>query len=98
MNEPLPEAQAESEGLTHAFFGLCGLLVAAFFVWSYFGKLDVVSSAFGEVIPSTQIKHIQHLEGGIVREILVREGEEVKKGQAMVSLEPVFQFQPFFFF
>ncbi|MBC8339067.1 MAG: HlyD family type I secretion periplasmic adaptor subunit [Alphaproteobacteria bacterium] len=89
MNETPPDTQAGSEGLTHAFFGLCALLVAAFFVWSYYGKLDVVSAALGEVIPSTQVKHIQHLEGGIVREILVREGEEVKKDQPMVSLEPV---------
>lgn len=64
-------------------------MVVAFFVWSYYGKLDVVSAAMGEVIPSTQVKRIQHLEGGIVSKILVREGEAVKKGQAMVNLEPI---------
>jgi len=85
----LPITQAEGERATHVFFLLCGLLVIAFFVWSYFGKLDVVSSAMGEVIPSSQVKKIQHLEGGIVRKILVREGELVKQGQAMVNLEPV---------
>ncbi len=74
---------------THLFFALCTTLVAAFFAWSYFGKLDVVSVAVGEVIPSSQVKSIQHLEGGIVREILVREGDAVKKGQALVNLEPL---------
>ena len=85
-----PEPQdKDGERATHIFFWLCMALVVAFFGWSYVGKLDVVSSAIGEVIPSTQVKSIQHLEGGIVREILVREGEKVKSGQALVSLEPV---------
>ncbi len=79
----------DGERATHMFFWLCMALVVAFFGWSYVGKLDVVSLAIGEVIPSTQVKSIQHLEGGIVREILVREGEKVKSGQALVNLEPV---------
>ena len=79
----------DGDRATHMFFWLCMALVVAFFSWSYVGKLDVVSSAMGEVIPSTQVKSIQHLEGGIVREILVREGETVKSGQPLVSLEPV---------
>jgi adhesin transport system membrane fusion protein len=78
-----------NEHATHLFFSLCSFLLIASLVWSYFGKLDVVSAATGEVIPSSQVKHIQHLEGGIVREILVNEGDEVKKGQPIVSLEPV---------
>ncbi len=71
------------------FFGLCTLLVVSFFVWSAVGRLDVVSSAMGEVIPSTKVKQVQHLEGGIVSKILVREGDTVKKGQPLVNLEPV---------
>ena len=83
----LPEDDGERG--THLFFALCTALVAAFFAWSYFGKLDVVSVALGEVIPSSQVKSIQHLEGGIVREILVREGDAVKQGQPLVNLEPL---------
>ena len=83
----IPEDHGERG--THLFFVLCTTLVAAFFAWSYFGKLDVVSVALGEVIPSSQVKSIQHLEGGIVREILVREGDAVKQGQPLVNLEPL---------
>jgi len=83
----LPED--EGERATHLFFWLCTLLVASFALWSSFGRLDVVSAALGEVIPSSQVKHIQHLEGGIVRKILVREGDVVKKGQPLINLEPV---------
>lgn len=74
--------------LTHLFFLLCSAMIAAFGLWAHYGRLDVVSTAVGEVIPSSQIKSVQHLEGGIVREIMVREGEAVKKGQPLVSLEP----------
>jgi adhesin transport system membrane fusion protein len=89
VQEETPTKTEQGESTTHLFFNLCSILVITFFVWSYFGKLDVVSAAMGEVIPSSQVKHIQHLEGGIVREILVHEGDKVKKGQPMVSLEPV---------
>ncbi len=79
----------EGERATHVFFGLCAALVVAFFAWSAIGRLDVVSAALGEVIPSSQVKRIQHLEGGIVREILVREGDRVTAEQPIVALEPV---------
>jgi len=80
--------EKESDRLTHVFLFLCMLVVAAFGAWSYYGRLDVVSTAVGEVIPSTQVKSVQHLEGGIVREIMVKEGDEVSKDQPLVSLEP----------
>jgi len=83
--EPTPAAEAGAG--THLFLLLCTALVAAFGAWSYYGKLDVVSTATGEVIPSSQVKSVQHLEGGIVREILVREGGEVEKDQPLVVLE-----------
>jgi len=79
----------EADRITHLFFVLCVLLVVAVASWTYFGRLDVVSTAVGEVIPSTQVKSVQHLEGGIVREIMVREGDKVKRGQPLINLEPI---------
>lgn len=73
---------------THSVFILCAVLVASFTIWSTFSTLDIVSMTTGEVIPSTQVKTIQHLEGGIVREIRVREGAQVKQGDTLVILEP----------
>ncbi|MEG3619734.1 HlyD family type I secretion periplasmic adaptor subunit [Magnetovibrio sp. PR-2] len=58
-----------------------------FFIWSFVGRLDVVSFAQGEVVPSSQVKTVQHLEGGIIADILVREGDRVKAGQPLVALE-----------
>ncbi|MEO5337120.1 MAG: HlyD family type I secretion periplasmic adaptor subunit [Magnetospirillum sp. WYHS-4] len=73
---------------TRAFFWLCVALVGGFLAWAGIGTLEVVSTAMGEVIPSTQLKSVQHLEGGIVREIHVAEGDRVEAGQPLVSLEP----------
>lgn len=72
---------------THLFLGLCVALCVGFIIWASFGVLDIVSVAMGEVIPSSQVKTVQHLEGGIVRKIMVHEGDKVKKGQPLVTLE-----------
>ncbi len=88
LTNPTQEEEAESNRLTHIFFALCVTLVAGFAGWAYFGQLDVVSTAVGEVIPSTQVKSVQHLEGGIVREIMVKEGDLVKENQSLLTLEP----------
>ncbi|MBF0261428.1 MAG: HlyD family type I secretion periplasmic adaptor subunit [Magnetococcales bacterium] len=64
-------------------------LFVGMMIWGTYGMLDVVSYAQGEVIPSTMLKQVQHLEGGVIRRILVREGETVRKGQHLVELESV---------
>lgn len=61
--------------------------VLAFFFWAAFSPLDSVSNAQGEVIPSSQVKLVQHLEGGIVSEIFVKEGDRVTREQPLISLE-----------
>ena len=59
----------------------------AFFFWAYTFTLDIVRIADGEVIPSSQVKSVQHLEGGIVLKISVEEGEVVRNGQQLIVLE-----------
>tara|TARA_B100000674_G_scaffold476674_1_gene471128 strand:- start:1870 stop:3180 length:1311 start_codon:yes stop_codon:yes gene_type:complete len=73
---------------THWLLALCVTTCLGFFTWASFFTLDIVSLASGEVIPSTQIKSVQHLEGGIIRKILVSEGEQVKSNQELIVLEP----------
>ena len=65
---------------------IIGLLIISI-IWAVFARLDVVAKALGNVVPQGQIKTIQHLEGGIVREFFVREGDKVKKGQILVQLD-----------
>lgn len=62
-------------------------LVASFIVWAMIAHLDELAIAEGEIIPEGKVKVIQHLEGGIVREIYVQDGAEVKEGQPLIQLE-----------
>ena len=50
-----------------------------FLVWANFALIDEIARGDGEIIPSGENQMIQNLEGGIVEEILVTEGAEVKK-------------------
>jgi len=72
---------------TRGFFYLCATFCVSFFIWAAVSPLDIVSDAVGEVVPSSKVKRIQHLEGGIVRKINVREGDRVTEGQPLVDLE-----------
>lgn len=63
-----------------------GILLAGFLLWSSFAHLDEVSIAMGEVIPQQQLQIVQHLEGGVIESILVREGDIVSEGQPLMQL------------
>ena len=84
--EPTPATGAGRS--THLLLALCVASCLVFFIWASVFTLDIVSLATGEVIPSSQVKSVQHLEGGIVRKISIREGEQVKRGQELIVLEP----------
>lgn len=62
-------------------------LLAVFIVWAFFAHLDEVAIAEGEVIPEGKVKTIQHLEGGVIREIMVADGAEVKEGAPLLLLD-----------
>jgi adhesin transport system membrane fusion protein len=56
-------------------------------VWGYFAEIDELARGTGKVIPSKQVQVIQNLEGGIVSEILVDEGQIVEKGQVLLKID-----------
>ena len=58
-----------------------------FLVWANFALIDEIARGDGEIIPSGENQMIQNLEGGIVEEILVHEGQEVKKGQILIKID-----------
>jgi membrane fusion protein, adhesin transport system len=64
------------------------LTVFAVLLWAGLAKIDEVTRGEGKVIPSRQIQVIQSLDGGIVKEILVREGQQVKIGQLLITIDP----------
>lgn len=65
------------------------LFVVVAIVWASRASLDEVVRGMGKIIPSSEIKRIQNFEGGIVKEILVHEGEAVTKGQLLILLDQV---------
>ena len=64
-----------------------GLLVALV-LWAHITQIKEVATTRGEVIPADLIHNVQHLEGGIVSEILVRNGDFVNKGQSLLRFAP----------
>lgn len=67
-----------------------GFATVAFLIWATAFQLDAVTRASGRVVPSVQNQVVQHLEGGIVSEILVREGQRVKKGDLLMRVSNSF--------
>jgi HlyD family secretion protein len=76
---PTPFARA----LLYSLLTLLGLLL----VWAIFGKLDVVASASGKLIPQSYLKIVQPSEQGVIRDILVDEGQRVKAGQVLMRMD-----------
>jgi adhesin transport system membrane fusion protein len=64
----------------------CGI-VFAFIIWTAITPIDEVAAATGQVIPTGFVKSVQHLEGGIINEINVHEGDMVKEGQVLLVLD-----------
>jgi membrane fusion protein, protease secretion system len=64
-----------------------GLGLAVFLVWAAFAPLDEGVPAQGMVAIDTKRKPVQHLSGGLVKEVLVREGSRVKEGQLLAKLD-----------
>ena len=56
--------------------------------WSWVGRLDVVAIAPGRIIPSGKVKLIQPMEIAVVRAIHVRDGQRVRRGDVLISLDP----------
>jgi HlyD family secretion protein len=63
------------------------VLVLLMLLWAIFGRLDVVSVAEGKLVPVSYIKIVQPSEAGIVREIAIKEGQTVAKGQVLIRMD-----------
>lgn len=68
-----------------ALAAMLGLLLG----WASLGRLDIVAVAQGRLVPATRVKIVQPAEAGIVKEILVGEGERVRAGQVLLRMDRV---------
>lgn len=67
--------------------GVVAFLLVGALIWASIASLDEVSIADGEVVPQGQVRLIQHLEGGIIKELFVEDSARVKAGQPLVELD-----------
>jgi len=63
------------------------VIVIGLIVWANLAKIDEITKGDGKVIPSSKIQKIQNLDGGIVSEILVKNGEHVKRDQPLMKID-----------
>lgn len=73
---------------SHLTLIVIGSLVTAFILWATFAPIDVVTRGMGRVIPSQKTQIISNLEGGIIKAVLVKEGEVVGANQVLIRLDP----------
>jgi adhesin transport system membrane fusion protein len=79
----LEQAPLKARKLLYAILAI--MLIAL--IWAWLAKVDEVTRGEGRVIPSRQVQVIQSLDGGIVTELLVHEGDMVKAGDALVKID-----------
>lgn len=63
-------------------------LVLGFVIWAMYFRIDEVARAHGEVIASSRVQIIQTVDGGVLSELRVKEGDHVKAGQILARLDP----------
>jgi len=80
--QELPPSPLGRRMLWSALVFLCGLIA-----WMVFGRLDIVAVAEGRLVPDTYLKIVQPTDAGVVKEILVKEGELVKEGQILMRMD-----------
>lgn len=89
--EFLPAALEITETPAHPFgrivlWSIISLIIVAL-LWSYFGRIDIVATARGRVVPDGSVKIVQSSAGGVTTAIKVGDGDTVKKGDLLVELD-----------
>ena len=74
---------------------LCFASILGFLLWTGFAELDEIVRGTGKVVPSSRVQIIQNLEGGIISDIYVSEGDRVESGESLIQLDST-RFQTLF--
>lgn len=80
QQQKVPRARALLYGIALAFVALV--------TWSAFATIDEITRGEGKVIPSRQLQIIQSVDGGVVEEIFVEEGQTIAKDQLLARIDP----------
>ncbi len=82
-----PRASSDTRAVARTGLWILGLGFGGFLLWAGLAPLDEGVPTMGIVALDTKRKTVQHLSGGIVKEVLVQEGQQVKEGQALLRLD-----------
>jgi adhesin transport system membrane fusion protein len=86
---PVDSFREENEAPRSRIIPIIAALVAVFIAWAAFARVDEVAVGSARVTPSSKSQLVQSLEGGIIEEIFVREGDLVDAGQKLATLDRV---------
>ena len=78
----------ERSGVTGVALALMGAALVAGLVWAGFSRVEEITKGEARIIPSSREQVIQSLEGGIMQELRVREGDVVEAGQPLLRIDP----------
>jgi hemolysin D len=87
-HDPLQLIQNEPPGhIGRIVLWAVSVLILILIVWAAFGQLDIIATAEGRLVPHTLVKIVQPAEPGVVKQLLVNEGDQVKAGQVLARLD-----------
>lgn len=79
--------EGEAHPLARPILWTCAGVVLAFILWASWATVDEVVRGEGKIVPNSRVQVIQSLEGGILRDLMVREGQIVEAGQVLAKLD-----------
>jgi HlyD family secretion protein len=74
--------------LPRAVLYVLGMLLLLLAVWASVGRLNIIAVASGKLVPQSYVKVVQPASAGVIKDILVHEGDSVKAGQVLARLDP----------
>ena len=86
INQVREAAELRTPRTSRMLLAAAILLMITGATWAHFAILDEVKRGQGRVVPSRQMQVLQSLEGGLIEEIAVREGDTVQKGQVLARI------------
>ncbi len=87
LSQAIQLEEAMNPTLLRSTMLVISISILGFVLWAAATNINEVARAPGEVIPEGNIKTVQHLEGGIVKQLNVRDGQVVQKGDVLVVLD-----------
>jgi adhesin transport system membrane fusion protein len=80
-------ANEEPTNISKIVFIMITLIFTVFIIWASFSQIDELARGEGKVIPSDKIQQVQSFDGGVISDILIKEGQMVQKGDPLIKID-----------